>query len=75
VAKFEKLLLMILVLCGVLVPSTLKRYYEPRGILMRSNRTSVSLYRPVASGRLASHETSRPRNITLSQRAISNTPV
>jgi len=34
-----------------------------------------SLYRPVVSGQLASHETSRPRNITLSQRAISNTPV
>jgi len=28
-----------------------------------------------AIGRLASHEISRPRIITLSQRAISNTPV
>jgi len=42
---------------------------------MRPNRISVALYRPDASGPLASHETSRPRIITLSQRAISNTPV
>jgi len=42
---------------------------------MRPHRTSVALYRLVASGPLASHEISRPRIITLSQRAISNTPV
>jgi len=59
---------------GYVVPA-FQQYYEPRGILLRPNRISIALYRPVASGQLASDETSRPRIITLSQRAISNTPV
>ena len=53
----------------------LQPYCEPRGLLIRPNRTSFCLYRPVASGQPAPHETSRPRIIPLSQRAISNTPV
>src|SRR5262249_61626950 len=59
----------------VVLSQTLKRYYEPRGLLLRPPWTSVALIPRRCQRPPASKEISRPWSIRLSQRAIANTPV